>query len=225
MYEPFKVGKKTKATEAIALGLEPLAKLILESDNPKFNPYREAENYLTEKVQSVEFAIEQAQYIISQIISQDVSNREMIKNQIYNYGFIVTKKKKDAEDEKEIFHMYYDHKERVNRIPNHRVLAISRAESLKIISYNIEEFNKAKITYDLNQKYFKIKQTGKIIHASIIDSLERLILPSIIREIKSDLFARAESEAIKLFAENVETMLLFPAVKNKWVADNRPCVR
>lgn len=218
IYEPFKVGKKTKATEAIALGLEPLAKLILESDNPKFNPYREAENYLTEKVQSVEFAIEQAQYIISQIISQDVSNREMIKNQIYNYGFIVTKKKKDAEDEKEIFHMYYDHKERVNRIPNHRVLAISRAESLKIISYNIEEFNKAKITYDLNQKYFKIKQTGKIIHASIIDSLERLILPSIIREIKSDLFARAESEAIKLFAENVETMLLFPAVKNKWVA-------
>ncbi|MCE6114774.1 Tex-like N-terminal domain-containing protein [Mycoplasmopsis agalactiae] len=218
IYEPFKVGKKTKATEAIALGLEQLALSILEAENPRFNPYKEAEKYLNEKVQSVEFAIEQAQYIISQIVSQDVANREMVKKQIYDYGYIITKKKKNAEDEKETFHMYYDHKERVSKIPNHRVLAISRAENLKIISYNIEEFNQAKITYDLNQKYFKIKTTGKIIHASIIDSLERLILPSIIREIKSGLFARAESEAIKLFAENVETMLLFPAVKNKWVA-------
>ncbi|WP_029513708.1 Tex-like N-terminal domain-containing protein [Mycoplasmopsis primatum] len=217
IYEPFKVGKKTKATEAISLGLEPLAKTIMESTDPKFNPYKEAEKYLNEKVKDVDFAIEQAQYIISQIISQEISNREMVKNQIYNFGWIITKKKKNAEDEKEVFRQYYDHKERVKSIPNHRVLAISRGENLKIISYDIEEFNKAKITYDLNEKYFKIKTTGKIIHNSIIDSLDRLIFPSIIREIKSDLFARAEKEAIKLFAENVESMLLFPAVKEKWI--------
>ncbi len=127
-----KLVRKLKQLKPIALGLEPLAKLILESDNPKFNPYREAWKlpYWKGAKRWVCYWTS-SQYIISQIISQDVSNREMIKNQIYNYGFIVTKKKKDAEDEKEIFHMYYDHKERVNRIPNHRVLAISRAESLK----------------------------------------------------------------------------------------------
>ncbi|MBZ4212653.1 helix-hairpin-helix domain-containing protein [Mycoplasma sp. U97] len=222
IYEPFKVGKKTKATEAIALGLEPLAKIIMESDNPKFNPYREAEKYISEKVPTVEFAIEQAQYIISQIISQDVNNRDSIKNQIYNFGWIICKKKKNSIDEKEVFKQYYDYKERVKFIPNHRILAISRGEDLKIITYDIEEFNIAKITYDLNNKYFKIKTTGKIIHNSVVDSLERLILPSVIREIKSDLFARAEVEAIKLFAENVESMLLFPAVKNKWIMSIDP---
>ncbi|WP_338822586.1 Tex-like N-terminal domain-containing protein [Mycoplasmopsis felifaucium] len=217
IYEPFKIGKKTKATEAIALGLEPLALSILNTDNPKFNPYKEAEKYINDKVLTVDFAIEQAKFIISQIMSQDTANREYVKNQIFNFGFIQTKIKKDAVDEKETFRLYYDHTEKVAKIPNHRVLAISRAEDLKIVSYNIVDFNLKKITYDLNEKYFKIKTTGKIIHESLEDSLDRLIIPSIIREIKAELFERAEKEAIKLFADNVETMLLFPAVKNKMV--------
>lgn len=216
IYEPFKVGKKTKASEAIALGLEPLAKAIMEATDESFDPYKEAKKYLNDKVPTVEFAIEQAQYIISQIMSQDVENREYVKKQIYDFGFIVTKVKKNAEDEKEVFQQYYDYKERIKFIPNHRVLAISRGEDKKILSYDMT-YNLAKITYDLNNKYFKIKRTGKILNESLKDSLDRLILPSIIREIKSDLFARAEKEAINLFATNLETMLLWPAVKNKTV--------
>ncbi|MGV2392826.1 UNVERIFIED_CONTAM: helix-hairpin-helix domain-containing protein [Campylobacter lari] len=114
-----------------------------------------------------------------------------------------------------MYQQYYDFKERVKRIPNHRILAISRANDNKIISYDIKEFNINKILYDLNNKYFKIKTTGKIIYNALKDSLDRLMIPSIEREIKSDLFERAEKEAIKLFAENVETMLLLPAIKNK----------
>ncbi|OAB48987.1 helix-hairpin-helix domain-containing protein [Mycoplasmopsis gallinarum] len=214
IYEPFKIGKKTKASEAIQLGLELLALSIFNETNPKFNPFKEAEKYLNDKVSSTDFAIEQAKFIISQIISQDITTREYVKNQLINFGTIVTKIKKNAEDEKKIFEKYYDYSEKVKFIKNHRILAISRAENKKIVSYDIQ-FNEKKILFDLNNKYFKIKTTGKILNEALIDSLERLIYPSIIREIKSDLFARAEKEAIKLFANNVEEMLLAPAIKNK----------
>ncbi|MGY5139683.1 helix-hairpin-helix domain-containing protein [Mycoplasmopsis gallinarum] len=214
IYEPFKIGKKTKASDAIQLGLEPLALSIFNETNPKFNPFKEAEKYLNDKVSSIDFAIEQAKFIISQIISQDITTREYVKNQLINFGTIVTKIKKNAEDEKKIFEKYYDYSEKVKFIKNHRILAISRAENKKIINYDIQ-FNEKKILFDLNNKYFKIKTTGKILNEALIDSLERLIYPSIIREIKSDLFARAEKEAIKLFATNVEEMLLAPAIKNK----------
>ncbi|VEU78246.1 helix-hairpin-helix domain-containing protein [Mycoplasmopsis columbinasalis] len=218
IYEPFKIGKKTKATDAIALGLEPLAKRIFEETDPNFNPYKEAELYLNEKVPNVEFALEQANYIISQWISQDVDTRAFVKKEIYNFGNIETKLKKGAEvdDPKEIFKIYYDHKERIAYVPNHRALAMSRGEDKKIISYSLT-FNLNRISYELNNKYFKNKRTGKLITAAINDALSRLILPSIEREIKSDLFERAQTEAIKIFARNVETMLLWPAVKNKKV--------
>ncbi|WP_406615006.1 Tex-like N-terminal domain-containing protein [Mycoplasmopsis hyopharyngis] len=214
IYEPFKIGKKTKATEAIALGLEPLAKTIMEANDDKFNPYKEAQRYLNDKVTTVDFAIEQSKFIISQIMSQDIETRNYVKEQFLNFGTIITSLKKNAIDEKENFKQYYEFKERVNHIPNYRILAIARGENLKILNYDIET-NLKKITYDLNAKYFKIKTTGTIILDSLKDALDRLIIPSIIREIKTDLFERAEKEAIKLFAENLEAMLLFPAVKNK----------
>ncbi|MBN0919356.1 Tex-like N-terminal domain-containing protein [[Mycoplasma] gypis] len=216
IYEPFKVGKKTKATEAIALGLEPLAKEIFEQQNPKFNPYQEARKYLNDKISSEEFAIEQAKYIISQWISQDIDTRNYVKNQILNFGFIVTKIKKNAKDEKETYKDFYDYKIKVSSIQNHRILAIQRAENEKIVSYDFE-YNLKKITYDLNNKFFKIKTTGKIISESILDALDRLILPSIEREIKSDLFDKAQKAAIELFSKNLEDMLLAPAVKNKTI--------
>ncbi|MBU4690407.1 helix-hairpin-helix domain-containing protein [Mycoplasma sp. ES3157-GEN-MYC] len=216
IYEPFKVGKKTKATEAIALGLEPLALEIMNNIDPKYNPYQDAQKYLNDSVPTIEFAIEQAQYIISQIISQDASTREYVKKQLWNFGQIVTKIKKNAVDENQNFQQYYDYSEKVKTIPNHRVLAISRGENKKILSYDIN-YNENVILYTLNNIYFKNKKTGKIINEAIKDSLDRLILPSIIREIKADLFARAEKEAVELFANSLENMLLWPAVKNKTV--------
>ncbi|MBU4689552.1 helix-hairpin-helix domain-containing protein [Mycoplasma zalophidermidis] len=216
IYEPFKVGKKTKATEAIALGLEPLALEIMNNTDTKYNPYQDAQNYLNDRVPTVEFAIEQAQYIISQIISQDASTREYVKKQLWNFGQIITKIKKNAVDENQNFKQYYDYSEKVKTIPNHRVLAISRGENKKIISYDIN-YNENVILYTLNNIYFKNKKTGKIISEAIKDSLDRLIIPSIIREIKADLFARAEKEAVELFSNSLESMLLWPAVKNKTV--------
>lgn len=214
IYEPFKIGKKTKASDAIALGLSPLADEILNNSDDHYNLYYAAKKYVSDKLKTEDEVLQQTKFIIAQNISQDPSTREYVKNQLWDYGVIETKLKKNAIDENETFKQYYNFSERVNKIPNHRILAISRGEDKKILSYDIT-YNEKKIIYDLNQKYFKSKRTAKCIQECILDALDRLIIPSIIREIKTELFERAEAEAIKVFASNVEQMLLSPATKNK----------
>lgn len=221
IYEPFKIGKKTKASEAIALGLEPFAQEIMTNTDINFDIYKEAKKYISDKLKSVDEVILQTKYIIAQIISQDIDMREYVKNNIYNFGIIETKIKKNAIDEKQTFLKYYDYKEKIKYIPNHRILAINRGEEKKILSYDLI-FNEKPILYFLRNKYFVNKRTATIINDSLDDSLKRLVYPSIIREIKNDLFTKASSEAIKLFATNLEQMLLAPAVKNKKILSIDP---
>lgn len=221
IYEPFKIGKKTKASEAISLGLEPFAKEIMTNDDVNFDVYKEAKKYLSSKLKSIDEIILQTKYIIAQIISQDIDTREYVKNNIYNFGIIETKIRKNAIDDKQVFLRYYDYKEKIKYIPNHRILAINRGESKKIISYDLT-FNDKPILYFLRNKYFVNKRTASIINDSLDDSLKRLIYLSIIREIKNDLFDKASSEAIKLFASNLEQMLLAPAIKNKRILSIDP---
>ncbi|QJG66335.1 S1 RNA-binding domain-containing protein [Mycoplasma phocoeninasale] len=214
IYEPFKIGKKTKASDAIAMGLEPLARMIMENEDDKFNMYHEARKYFNDKLTTEEEVLAQTKFIIAQIVSQDIKAREFVKSQLYNFGTIVTKLKKNAEDEKKIFEQYYDYHEKVSRIPNHRILAISRAEDKKVTSYDIT-YNEKILIFNLNRMFFKNKRTAKLIQECILDALDRLLIPSIIREIKNDLFTRAEDDAIKIFASNLEKMLLWPATKDK----------
>lgn len=221
IYEPFKIGKKTKASEAIALGLEPFAQQIMTNTDINFDIYKEAKKYISDKLKSVDEVILQTKYIIAQIISQDIDMREYVKNNIYNFGIIETKIKKNAIDEKQTFLKYYDYKEKIKYIPNHRILAINRGEEKKMLSYDLI-FNEKPILYFLRNKYFVNKRTATIINDSLDDSLKRLVYPSIIREIKNDLFTKASSEAIKLFATNLEQMLLAPAVKNKRILSIDP---
>ena len=221
IYEPFKIGKKTKASEAIALGLEPFAQEIMTNTDINFDIYKEAKKYISDKLKSVDEVILQTKYIIAQIISQDIDMREYVKNNIYNFGIIETKIKKNAIDEKQTFLKYYDYKEKIKYIPNHRILAINRGEEKKILSYDLI-FNEKPILYFLRNKYFVNKRTATIINDSLDDSLKRLVYPSIIREIKNYLFTKASSEAIKLFATNLEQMLLAPAVKNKRILSIDP---
>ncbi|TPE57751.1 S1 RNA-binding domain-containing protein [[Mycoplasma] falconis] len=221
IYEPFKVGKKTKASEAIALGLEPLAKNILNNTDEKYNPIADAKQYLSDKLQTLEEVLEQAKYIIAQEISQQPQIREYIKDNIIKYGKVISSLKKGAEDEKEVFKQYYQYEEKITKIPNHRVLALNRGSDLKILNYDLD-FRKEPIFYELKNKLFKNKRTAKIVNEALEDALERLLYPSIIREIKTDLFTKAEAEAIEVFAENLEQMLLWPATKNKWIMSIDP---
>ncbi|MDD1374795.1 Tex-like N-terminal domain-containing protein [Metamycoplasma hyosynoviae] len=214
IYEPFKIGKKTKASDAIAMGLEPLAKLIMQEASPDFNVFNECKKYFNETLQTTDQVLEQVKYIIAQIISQDPNTRKFVKENLMQYGIIETSLKKEAVDEKEVFRQYYTYREKIKYIPNHRILAITRGEDKKILNYDIT-YNDKPIIYHLRNMYYVNKRTAFIVYEAIDDSLKRLLLPSIIREIKSDLFARAEEKAIKIFAFNLEKMLLAPATKNK----------
>nr|WP_318024295.1 Tex-like N-terminal domain-containing protein [Mycoplasmopsis edwardii] len=213
IYEPFKVGKITKASEAIKLGLEPLAKRIFENKDPKFNIKEEAKKYLSDKVISIEFAITQANYIIAQWISQNINIKEEIKNRIYTFALIKTKVKKNAEDEKEKFKIYYDYSIPVKYIKNHNVLAINRGVNLRILNlsfdYKIENF----VSYVLYM-VDKRKINSENLKEPILDSLKRLILPSVEREVFAELFAKAEASAIEIFSNSVEKLLNAPAIDN-----------
>lgn len=216
IYEPFKVGKKTKASEAIALGLEELAREIFNNVDINYNPYKHATKFINDKVVSVEFAIEQALFIISQWISQDPKVHDFVKEQFNNFGLIQTTKKKNSIDEFKTYENYYEFSQSVKTIQNYKILAINRAVKNKIIDLKFKikfEF----LHYNISNMFFKNKRTFALVRTAVEDSLKRLIIPSIEREVFNELFARAEKSSIEIFADNLESMLMMPAVKNKKV--------
>ena len=137
LYRPYKEKKKTKATEAIKNGLEPLAKIIMSFPN-NIDINITASKYLSDNVKTIEEAIQGAKYIIAEWISDNAIYRKYIRNNMLNYGIINSKIKKNAKDETKTYEMYYDYNEKIKYIKPHRVLAINRGESEGVLSVNIE---------------------------------------------------------------------------------------
>lgn len=213
LYRPFKEKKKTKASEAIKFGLEPLAKMIMAfPTNGNLNDL--AKKFITADVKDEEFAIENACYIIAEWISDNASYRKWIRNNIYNKGNITSKLKKGAADEKKTYEMYYDFSEQIKYIKHYRVLAINRGEKEKILNVNIE-FNDEEILTYLKTKIIKNDKSFvcEVVINSIKDSLKRLIIPSIEREIRSELTEKADKLAIETFGTNLEHLLLTRPIK------------
>ena len=225
LYRPFKEKKKTKATEAIALGLEPLAKIIM-SFPTKGDLNTLTSKFINDKVKTPEEAIKNASYIIAEWISDNASYRKFIRDFIYKNGTVITKKKKNAVDEKNTYEMYYEYSETVKYIKPHRIMAINRAEKEGVISVNIDYDNDKIIEY-LEKRIIKNKESyvTEIVKESIKDSLKRLILPSAEREIRADLKEKAEITAIDNFSSNVEHLLLTPPIKEKVVLGYDPAFR
>lgn len=217
LYRPYKEKKKTKATEAIKNGLEPLAKMImscpLTGDINKL-----ASKFINDNVENVEKAVEGAKYIIAEWISDNASYRKYIRNSMYKFGIIETKLKKNAEDKNKLYEMYYDYNEPVLKIKPHRILAVNRAEKEGIISVKIS-LDGAKIMEFLERKNIKNKDSfcAKYIKEAIEDSYKRLIFLSVEREIRSDLSDKAEESAIENFGKNLQALLLTPPLKEKVV--------
>jgi len=216
LYRPFKEKKKTKATDAIANGLEPLAKIIMSF---KANDIKSiANNYLNDKVKSVEEAIQGASYIIAEWISDNAYYRKWIRSYTYRNGLLITKVKKDNPDEKKVYEMYYDYTEKVKEVKPHRVLAINRAENEKVLTVKID-IDDAEVFKFLESKLIKNDKidSSEIVKEAIKDSYKRLIFPSIEREIRSDLTEKADISAIENFSKNLESLLLTPPMKEKTV--------
>ena len=213
IYRPFKEKKKTKATEAIKNGLEPLANMIMKF--PIKGSLEEiAKPFVNDKVENIDKAIEGAKYIIAENISDDAKVRKQIRDNTYNYGIIKSKIKKNAKDDNKIYDMYYEYEERVKYIKPHRILALNRGEKEKVLSVSIDYDIDRVINY-LNRKFIKNEKSFvvDIVKDAIIDSYKRLIAPSIEREIRSELTEMGEEAAIDNFGKNLEALLLTPPMK------------
>lgn len=217
LYRPYKEKKKTKATEAIALGLEPLAKMMMSFPvNGSLGDM--ASKFVNDKVKSVEDAITGAKYIIAEWISDNASYRKWIRSYFYKNGIIVSKKKKNAEDEGKVYEMYYDYNEPVKWIKPHRVLALNRGEKEKVLTVSID-VDKEGILDFLEKKLIKNEKSFVVdsIKEAIEDSYKRLIAPSIEREIRTELSEKGEEAAIDNFGKNLEALLLTPPMKEQVV--------
>ena len=225
LYRPYKEKKKTKATDAIKDGLEPLAKLIM--DFPTVGDIEQLSNdFINEKVKTIEDAITGAKCIIAEWISDDANYRKWMRNYFYNNGIIASKLKKNATDEDKTYEMYYDYNESLKTIKAHRILAINRGEKENKLNVSINVDNEAIISY-LESKIIKKKDSVATSHVkdAIIDSLKRLIFPSIEREIRSELTEEAAGVAINVFANNLERLLLQPPMKDKMILGLDPAFR
>ena len=215
LYRPYKEKKKTKATEAINNGLEPLAKIIMSFPLELKN----IDKYLNDNVKTKEEAIEGASYIIAEWISDNASFRKWIRFYLYNNALITSKLKKNSNDENKVYEMYYNYEEPIKHIKLHRVLAINRGEKEKILNVSLE-YEVEEIENYLQKKLIKNEkatESKEIVIKAIKDSLKRLILPSIEREIRSELTDKANIVAINNYKDNLEKLLLTPPIKEKVV--------
>jgi protein Tex len=224
LYRPFKEKKKTKATEAIAKGLEPLAKWMLLFPNEGLD--KEVEQFVKGDVKTPLEALEGAKYIIAEYISDDANYRKALRQELVNHGTIVTSLKKNAVDERKVYEMYYDYTEQVSKIKPHRILAINRAENEKIITVKIELDRERMLSY-LEKKIIKRDHSVVVPHIkeAIEDSLKRLIYPSLEREVRTELTDKGEEQAIEIFAVNLQKLLLQPPMKGKVVLGVDPAFR
>ena len=216
LYRPYKEKKKTKATEAIALGLEPLAMMM---SFPLHGSIEEmASKFVKDKVKTTEEAITGAKYIIAEWISDNASYRKWIRSYFYKHGILTSKIKKNAEDTEKVYEMYYDYQEPVKWVKPHRILALNRGEKEKILNVSIT-VEKEEILNFLEKRVIKNQDSFVVnkIKEAIEDSYKRLIAPSIEREIRSELSEKGEIAAIDNFGKNLEALLLTPPMKEQIV--------
>ena len=216
LYRPYKEKKKTKATEAIAAGLEPLAKMIMSF--PVNGSLEDMAKKFVKDNLNVEKCIEGAKYIIAEWISDNAAYRKSIRSYFYKNGIITSSKKKNAEDEGKVYEMYYEYNEPVKYIKPHRILALNRGENEKILNVSIDIDKEGIISY-LEKKIIRNDKSFVVdaVKDAINDAYKRLIEPSIEREIRSDLTEVGEEAAIDNFGKNLEALLLTPPMKEQVV--------
>ena len=241
LYRPYKPKRRTRATIAKEKGLEELANTILAQEIEV--PVEEiAKDYITPpdsdiddelRVNDTKEAIEGAQDIIAEIISDNASFRSLIRELSYEDGELISEAKdKDIES---VYDMYYDYNEEVSKIASHRVLAINRGEKEKFLKIKISAPEEDIISYLTRHvlinkggkptKPIYNKYTEETLKEAIQDSYKRLIAPAIERELRNQLFEKAEDKSIKVFSKNLEQLLMQAPIINKVVLGWDPAFR
>lgn len=217
IYFPYRKKRKTKADIAKERGLEPLANYILEATSEEAI-IKKAEEFLNEEVTTSEEAVEGAMLILAQNISETPIYREKIREIMLTKGVITTKETKKARelDAKKVYSDYYQYSEPISKMPSHRILAVNRGENEDILSVSIgfEDDVRARVE-GIILKDFKNKNLQETYKKIVVDALDRLILPSIEREVRNILTDKAEEEAIRVFKENLKNLLMQAPLKEK----------
>ncbi len=227
LYLPYKKRRKTKADIAIEKGLEPLAQYIYLMKSYD-DLAKKANEFITEEVETVEEAIEGAKLIIAQGISEKAEYREKLRELLLKNGIIVSKNTKKAEelDAKKVYSDYYEYSEPIKTIPSHRVLAVNRGEKEDILSVSLKVEDNVRERMDsILLSEFSNKEVLEFLKTITTDAFDRLIFPSIEREVRNVLTEKSEAEAIAVFKENLKNLLLQPPLKEKNVLGLDPGYR
>ena len=218
IYRPFRPHRKTRASVAREKGLEPLAELLMKQES-EYAPTLEqqAEGYINEEkgVKSADEALAGAKDIIAEDVSDNAEFRKMIRTLTFDYGFLVSK---GTTEEDSVYAPYYEYREKLNKIPSHRVLAVNRGEKEEFLKVAVEIEEAIILNYLLNSLIENLKSpAARYVSEATADSYDRLIAPSVEREIRADLFDNACEGAIRLFSDNLKHLLMQPPLKGKTV--------
>ncbi|WP_371926447.1 Tex family protein [Sebaldella sp. S0638] len=228
LYLPYKKKKKTKADIAIENGLEPLSLFLMDKNVNMEALKKESEKYINEQVPGIEDAMEGAKLIIAQSISETAKYRESIRDRISKYGVLTSKviEKNKVNDEKRVYQDYYKYSEPVMRAASHRILALNRGENEKILKVDIEiDETTHKYIVDNILRGFQNKNLTGFFTEIIEDSLSRLVYPSIKNEVRNIYTEKSEVEAIDIFKDNLEKLLLQPPLYKKAIMGLDPGYR
>lgn len=212
IYRPYKPKRKTRASVARARGLQPLAELIFAQKN-EVVPLEAAADFVSEdnEILTAEDALQGAMDIIAEDISDDAELRKKLRAYLFRTGKIVTKAA-DPEQES-VYTMYYEFSEQVNKIPGHRVLAIDRGEREEMLKVSVEILHDEATAIILKEVIQGNSLSADVIASAAEDSFDRLIFPSLEREIRNQLTETASEQAIKVFSVNLRQLLMQPPVK------------
>lgn len=215
IYRPFKPKKRTRAIIAEEKGLKPLSEIILSGDE-NIDIFSEAENYINLElgVKNGQDALNGAKDIIAEIISDNYDFRKFIREYIFENGILQTQ---GESEERTQYEIYYEYSEKLKTIPSHRILAINRGEKENVLKVKVNFEEDVIVDKIYSKMKNENKESSKIIFESIEDSLKRLIIPSVIREIRKELSEVAEDGAIIIFKENLKALLMQPPIKGKFV--------
>ncbi|MGG4545331.1 Tex-like N-terminal domain-containing protein, partial [Bacillus velezensis] len=226
LYRPYKEKRRTKATIAKEKGLEPLAEWLLLYK--KEDPAKKAVEFINveKEVQSAEEALQGAQDIIAEMVSDEAAYRSWIRNVTFRKGVMSSSVKDEEKDEKNIYEMYYSYEEPLQKVVPHRVLAMNRGEKEDILRVAVVPPVDEIVTF-LNKKVIRDNdsKSAHYVQLAIEDGYKRLIQSSIEREIRKELTETAEEQAIHIFSENLRNLLLQPPMKGKVVLAVDPAYR
>ena len=226
LYRPYQQKRKTRASEAIKKGLQPLADYLLSMPT-QGDIVSVASKYVNDEVKSVEDALQGAKDIIAEMASDHPKIYERMRSNMRRQGKIITVEKKQHNDEKKVYGKYYDYQERLSTLAPHRVMAMDRGEKEKVLTVSIEHpYVERDIQYAIEYMCSHCDGISRpYIEDAVRDGMKRLCIPSVEREIRKELSEQAHEQSIGVFSTNLEKLLMQPPMSKRWILGFDPGFR